>query len=87
MAHNVITINGKTFERKGKRMPFVTVIEKNNRDVHVEWAGSLELAQKNAGGHVGRWNKAKYGLTLSYPWDTAAYLSYADIRIEPTQEL
>jgi hypothetical protein len=87
MAHNAITINGETFERKGKRMPYVTVFEKDNGEVRVEWAGSLELAQKNAGSHVGRWNKAKSGITLAYPWDSAAYLRYSSIRVEATEEI
>lgn len=87
MAHNAITINGETFDRKGKRMPFVTVFEKNNGEVRVEWAGSRELADKNANGHIGRWTKALAGVELSYPWDSAAYRNYTSIRVEATDEL
>lgn len=87
MAHNAITINGTTVDRKGKRMPFVTVFEKDNGDWHVEWAGSEALAQKNTASHVKRWQKALAGIELGYPWDSKAYRTYSSIRVEATVEL
>lgn len=87
MAHNSVTVGDNTFERKGKRMAFVTVFEKTDGDVRVEWASTRELAEKNAASHINRWNKAKAGQQLGWPWSTESYLGYADIRIEPTIDL
>lgn len=81
MANNTVTHEGKTYTRKGKVMTHavVTVSRKTFRPdgaptVLIEWASSLELAQKNNSAHLARAEKvARTGTLPGWCFDPRFY--------------
>ncbi|QIQ63321.1 hypothetical protein SEA_SETTECANDELA_205 [Mycobacterium phage Settecandela] len=83
---NVVTVEGETFTRTGRRYSHVVAfINDDGTAHHVEWASTEALAQKNFDGHTRRWSRSKAGETLAYPWDSEAYRRFADIRMIPVE--
>jgi hypothetical protein len=87
MTHNAVTHEGKTYTRSGKAYSHVVItthtatnVDSQSRPL-VEWASTLELAQKNQAGHLGRAAKAAKladGEYLGGVYSTEFYRNFVD---------
>lgn len=85
---NIIHHNGQTYTRTGRRYSHAVITVTaaterhtgNSYPVHVEWASTLELAQRNAAQIAGRRDRARNG-TLRGGWSREWHAEITDIDI------
>jgi hypothetical protein len=89
---NTITYAGQTFTRKGRKYDYAVVTWSTYSDTDagrkpellVEWASTLELAQKNNNAHHARAAKvAREGTLTGYAFSTDYYAKFVNSVIVP----
>ncbi|SKS41345.1 Uncharacterised protein [Mycobacteroides abscessus subsp. bolletii] len=89
---NTVRHNGQTYTRTGRRYSHAVITVTSATETHtgnrypvlVQWASSLELAQRNASQIAGRRDRARSG-TLRGGWGREWHAGITDIDVLPVE--